>query len=185
MISADAELTNILHSSKSLVPIIDNYYPPLDFIIQFNNALVNEHFESLLFYNFKNCNFYDISHFLRSIDFDLNLNNNLSFESLFEKFYEIIYHSFTLFVPKIKIYNKYSLIWANAELRDCIIKKKCAHKKFKLFPSDANYNNFSNLRKKCKHLITIFHDQYISNIENSIQTNIKPFWNYVNSLKKS
>lgn len=34
-------------------------------------------------------------------------------------------------------------------------------------------------------MITICHDQYISNIENSIQTNIKPFWNYVNSLKKS
>jgi len=184
MISADAVLTNILHSLESLVPIIDYYHPSLDFIIQFNNALVSEHFNSPVVYNFKNCNFDDISHFLRSIDFDLNLNNNLSFESLIETFYEIIYHYFSLFVPKTKIYNKYSLIWANAELRDCIIKKKCAHKKIKLFPSDANYFDFSNLRKKYKHLITISHDQYISNIENSIQTNIKPFWNYVNSLKK-
>jgi len=185
MISADVELTNILHSLESLVPIIDNYHPPLDFIVLFNSALVNEHFESPLAYNFKNCNFDDISHFLRSIDFDLNLNNNLSFESLIDKFYEIIYHSFSLFVLKTKIYNKYSLIWANAELRDCIIKKKCAHKKYKLFPSDSNYYDFSNLRKKFKHLITICHDQYISNIENSIQTNIKPFWNFFNSLKKS
>lgn len=40
-------------------------------------------------------------------------------------------------------------------------------------------------RKKSKHLITISHAQHISNIENSIQTNIKPFWKYVNSLKES
>lgn len=110
MISAEAELTNILHSLESIVPIIDNYHPPLDFIIQFNNALINEHFESQYVYNFKNSNFNDISHFLRSIDFDLNLNNNLSFELQIEKFYEIIYHSFNLFVPKTKIYNKKSLI---------------------------------------------------------------------------
>jgi len=116
MISADVELTNILNSLESIVPIIDNYHPSLDFIVLFNSALVNEHFESPLVYNFKNYNFDDISHFLRSIDFDLNLNNNLSFESLIDKFYEIIYHSFSLFVPKTKIYNKYSLIWANVEL---------------------------------------------------------------------
>lgn len=64
--------------------------------------MVNEHYESPLAYNFKNCNYNDIFHFLWSIDFDLNLNNNLSLESLIEKCYEIIYHSFNLFVPKQK-----------------------------------------------------------------------------------
>jgi len=51
MISADVELTNILHLLESLVPIIDNYHTPLDFIIQFNIALVNKHFESPLIKN--------------------------------------------------------------------------------------------------------------------------------------
>jgi len=37
-----------------------------------------------------------------------------------------------LFVPKTKIYNIYSPAWANAELRNLIIKKKYAHKKYKL-----------------------------------------------------
>jgi len=44
---------------------------------------------------------------------------------------------------------------------------------------------FSELRKKCKKLNQISHDQYISDLENSLQINIKPFWNYVNSLKKT
>lgn len=44
---------------------------------------------------------------------------------------------------------------------------------------------FPNLRKKYKQLNQICHDQYISDIENSLQINIKPFWNYLNSLKKT
>lgn len=54
--------------------------------------------KSPLAYNLKNCNFYDISLLFSNIDFDLNLNNNLSSEALIEKFYEIIYHFFSLFV---------------------------------------------------------------------------------------
>jgi hypothetical protein len=90
-----------------------------------------------------------------------------------------------LFVPKTKIYNSYSPAWANTELRNLIIKKKCAYKKYKLSTFIANYTEFSELRKKCKKLNQISHDQYISDLENSLQINIKPFWNYVNSLKKT
>lgn len=105
MISDDAELTNIFQSLESLVPKIDNYHLPLDFLITFNYALINQHYESQLVYNFKNCNFNKISHFLSNIYFDLNLNNNSSFEALIKTYYEIINHSFNLFVLKTKIYN--------------------------------------------------------------------------------
>lgn len=64
---------------------------------------------------------------------------------------------------------------ANPELRKLIINKKCAHKKYKLPPSPANYIEFSKLWKKCKQLIKICHDQYILDTENSLQINIKPF----------
>lgn len=65
---------------------------------------------SLRLCNFKNCNYNDIFNFLSNIYFDLNLNNNSSFEAFIETFYEIIYHSFNFFAPKTKIYNNYSLI---------------------------------------------------------------------------
>lgn len=69
MISANAELTNILYSLESHVPKIDDYRPPSNFLIKFNNVLVNEHLESPLVYNFKNFYFNGISHFLSNIDF--------------------------------------------------------------------------------------------------------------------
>lgn len=64
-------------------------------------------------------------------------------------------------------------------------KKKLAHKKFKLISSHDNYLEFSCLRKECKILISYSYSQHIFNIENNIQTNIKHFWNYIKSLKKS
>lgn len=142
--------------------------------------------ECPIIYNFNRCNFNEIVNFLSNIDFDSNLNNNnISFEKTVTKFYEIINHTFSLFVPKTKIFNNYSPVWADKNLRNLIIKKKLAHKKFKLFSSHDNYVEFSRLRKESKILISKSYSQHIFNIENNIQTNIKHFWNYIKSLKKS
>jgi hypothetical protein len=117
IISADADLINILRLLESLVPTIDNYQPPLDFIIQLKIALDKEHFESPFVYNFKNSNFDDITQIIKSIDSDHNLNHNSSFKPLIETFNEIKYNTFNLLVSKTKIYDKYSIIWENSE--DC------------------------------------------------------------------
>jgi hypothetical protein len=153
-------------------------------IIKFKYSSVSDFYESSYIFNFKKCNFNDISLFLSNIDFDLNINKDLSLDAIVDTFYEIIYHSFNLFVPKIKIYNNYSPVWANPKLRNLIIQKRCVHKIYKIYHSPANYIEFSELWKKCKQLIKICHNQYISDIENSLQINIKPFWKYVNSIKK-
>lgn len=182
MLSDQAELTSI-YLSDSLVPSIDKYHPPIEFLIKFEKSLFSEHLESPYIFNLKKCKFNEITQFLSNIDFDLNLDNNLSLDAIINKFHEIIYHSFNLFVPKI--YNNNSIVWSNAELRNLIIEKKAAHKKYKLFPSLNNYFKFSKLRKKVKLLNLNCHTRYIADIENSISLNIKPFWNYVNSLKKS
>jgi hypothetical protein len=184
MLSDQAELTSI-YLSDSLVPSIDKYHPPIEFLIKFKKPLLSEHLEPPYIFNFKKCKFNEITQFLSNIDFDLNLDVNLSLDDIIIKFHEIIYHSFDLFVPKTKIYNNYSIVWSNAELRNLIIEKKAAHKKYKLFPFLDNYFKFSELRKKVKLLNLNCHNRYIANIENSISLNIKPFWKYVNSLKKS
>lgn len=183
-LSSEVELTSIVHSSESVVPIIDDHHPPLELYIQFTDFSLHNSYEFPLVYNFKNCNFNEISLFLSKIDFELNLDNNLSFDAQISKFYEIIYHTFSLHVHKTKIFNNFSPVWANAELRKLIIDKKCAHKKFKLSHSQRDYLIFSNIRKKCKQLVSFCHTQLITNIENSIQTSIKPFWKYINSQKK-
>lgn len=124
MLSDQAELTSI-YLSDSLVPSIDKYHPPIEFLIKFKKSLFSEHLESPYIFNFKKFKFNEITQFLSYIDFDLNLDNNLSLDAIINKFHEIIYHSFNLFVPKTKIYNNYFIVWSNAELRNLIIYKKC------------------------------------------------------------
>lgn len=80
------------------------------------------------FFNFKKCNFYDLSLFLSNIDFDLNLNQDLSLDALIITFYGIIYYLFSLFVSQTIIYNNYFSIWANAELISFTIKNNLTHK---------------------------------------------------------
>lgn len=101
---------------ESLVPTVDNYYPSLELFIKFTKSWVFNNYESPLVYNFKNFIFNKIYHFLSIIDFELSLNNNLSFEALVDKIYEIIDHSSSLFVSKIKINTDFLPMWANTEL---------------------------------------------------------------------
>lgn len=103
-------------------------HSPLDFVIKFKYSSVSDFYESSYTINLKKVNFNDISLFLSNIGFDLNLNKDLSLDVIVDTFYEIVYHSFNLFVSKTKIYNNYSPVWANLELRNFIIKNKCAHK---------------------------------------------------------
>ena len=74
--------------------------------------------------------------------------------------------------------------WLNSELKHLLIGKKFAHLNYKTARTDSNYDIFSKIRTRCKKLNNILYDKYIENTENNIKTNIKNFWNYVNSLKK-
>uniref|UniRef100_A0A2S2NJ55 Putative RNA-directed DNA polymerase n=1 Tax=Schizaphis graminum TaxID=13262 RepID=A0A2S2NJ55_SCHGA len=186
MINDNVEIISLNHSSESLIPKIDYHHPPLDIFLKFVNSNFNTTYEYPIIYNFNKCNFNEISNFLSNIDFESNLNNKIfSMDEIVTKFYEIIHHTFSLFVPKTKIFNNYSPVWADANLRNLIVEKKLAHKKFKLCPSPGNYLEFSRLRKECKILTSKNYSENLRHIENSIQTNIKPFWKYINTLKKN
>lgn len=186
MINDNVEIISLNHSSESLIPKIDYHHPPLDIFLKFVNSNFNPTSEYPIIYNFNKCDFNEISNFLSNIDFESNLNNKIfSMDEIVTTFYEIIHHTFSLFVPKTKIFNNYSPVWADANLRNLIVRKKLAHKKFKLCSSPENYLEFSRLCKECKILTSKNYSDNLRHIENSIQTNIKPFWKFVNTLKKN
>lgn len=108
-------------------------------------------------------------------------------ESAVNKFYKIIFHSFNIYVLKIKINPcfKHNVSWSNPFLRNCINFKKIAHKQFKLTNFQDDYSIFSKLRRKCKNLSQIAHSIYIIKIENNINKNMKSFWKYIQSLKSN
>lgn len=73
--------------------------------------------------------------------------------------------------------------WFSRDLKDLVIKKKIAHKKFKISGCPQDLDNFRNLRGRCKALASECRESYIRKVEDSIPHNIKSFWSHVSSLK--
>lgn len=104
MLSEKTDLTSI-YSVDSLVYSIDKYHPPIELLIKFEKFKLSDHYEWPCIYNIKKCNFDEISHFLSNIDFNLNLNNDLSLDSTIDIFYEkkfIIYIHLVCLFLKLK-----------------------------------------------------------------------------------
>lgn len=85
---------------------VDNYHPFFDLVIKFKNSSVSDFYQSSYIFNFKKCNFNDISLFIFNIDFDLNLNKNLSLDALVDTFYEIILFWKLKFIIIITLYGQ-------------------------------------------------------------------------------
>lgn len=60
-------------------------------------------------------------------------------------------------------------------------KKKIAHLNFIKLNSEQNYILFSNIRKQCKNQSRLDYKNYLNNVQNSITTNSKFFWNHIKS----
>jgi len=83
------------------------------------------------------------------------------------KFYEIIFHSFDTFVLKFLLNTNsvQNIKWSYKSLKNLIRLKNLAHKKYKLINSNADYDTFLGLRKKCKNSSLLAHNQFISNLK--------------------
>jgi len=165
LIFSDTQINNI-RKSLSLTPIFDAYHPPLELIYPLTTSpftLV----ESLtpIMYNFNSCNFDEMCTFLSEFDFIYNFKN-LSFAAATSKFYEIIRHTFNVYVTKFKFNPNHNqnIAWKDPVLRNLIQLKKQAHKQFKLSNSQTDYFTFSELRKKCKALSVQVHANHILKI---------------------
>ncbi|KAF0760449.1 MI domain-containing protein [Aphis craccivora] len=120
----------ILHFNYSLIPLIDSYYPPLDFIYSLEISEILDEPNSPELFNYNSCNYLEIIEFLENIDILANIIN-LDLDNAILKFYDILNHICNLFIPKTKLNRQfnYSLPWSNYDLRNLIKEKKLAHKK--------------------------------------------------------
>lgn len=64
-------------------------------------------------------------------------------------------------------------------LQNLIMKKKLAHRKYKKYGKLEDYNEFYNLRKICKHQVTVEHDYFLQKTEESVHSNPMSFWQFI------
>ncbi|KAL4130755.1 hypothetical protein QTP88_008147 [Uroleucon formosanum] len=117
LIFSDSQINNI-RKSLSLTPICDAYHPPLELIYPLITSPVTL-VESLtpIIYNFNLCNFDEMCSFLSEFDFIYNFKN-LSLAAATSKFYEIIRHTFDVYVTKFKFdpNNNQNITWKDPVL---------------------------------------------------------------------
>lgn len=91
----------------------------------------------------------------------------------------------TDFVPYKSLSTKDKPPWFNPRLSEAKNAKNKAHKKFKDSNCESNRLRFIQLRNDFDTLHKFLYNQYIFKIENSLKSNPKSFWLYLNSLRKT
>ena len=163
----------------------DDYHPPLDIIVPFNfNNKNSSHLCDGYYRDFKSANFNLLNDYLGSIAWDSLLAHG-SLDDMVNIFYNTIYSAIEIYVPLKRISSGKFPRWFSPELKHCIIEKKKAHKRYKISGLQRDYREFSEMRLICKRLLVESNKNFITSIENSLTTNPKQFWNYVNSKRKS
>lgn len=161
----------------------DTYHPPLSINVPLNNKFTNLKYSGTV-YDFKKCDFDSICDYLQHQDWSF-LHTISDLETIVNIFYKVLYTAIDTFVPKKKLYCSSYPVWFTKELIESIKNKKIAHRCYKNSNSDANYQEFSKLRSKCKTLSRECYLAYISEVEDNIHGNSKCFWNFVQSSRKS
>lgn len=161
---------------------IDIYHPPLT--VTFTHNITNYLSCYDYTYNWRAGNYISIIKYLGNVDFIGYFNKN-SIENCLNLFYYHIRYIMDHFIPKIQIRESEYPKWFSKELRTLIKQKKIAHNIYKYSNNITNYQKFSNLRTKCKHLRHRDYTFHIQISQNAVKSNPKLFWKFVNENNKN
>lgn len=136
-------------------------------------------------YNFNSSNLENLNNYYSSIGWDnLLLCHNI--DEMIDTFYKTIFDGIDQLVPYKLVYvnnNKYPK-WFNKELIYAIKKKKIAHARYAQTGEANDYTTFSVLRSTCKTLSKQLYNDYIQDVQVSLNANPKLFWSYLKEVKK-
>jgi len=173
---------NVINDNHTLLPLDSMYHPALSVelpILPFKYLEYNEQM-----YDFVNCDYNSIRSNLASLDWN-GIFNGLDINDTVNIFYENIFKIINAYCPIKTVYLTKHPHWFSSSLKKLILDKKIAHKTYKQSPNSYNYNKFSNLRACCKAQNKIDYNIFIQKTQNSITSNPKLFWKYVNSKRST
>ena len=173
---SDSDYLKVLHSDNAmdLIPCdehhISAYFEYNDFF--FNN---HKHFEKFFLYNSIDVDKFNylISKFDFSFlnIFDLN-SCNIDIDFIINKFCSLLYSAISQSVPiHYHTLNEFPS-WYDIELIKLIYDKKQIHRLWCCTGEESDYNDFKFLRALCKTRTRFLYNLYLTNIQNSIKSNI-------------
>lgn len=184
----DLAITDLPSTSVKVVeaePIckVDRHHPPLYIELNIAPVRVPPQHEVQQF-NYRRGDYAAISRKIESVNWWSELNE-LEVDHAVERFYSILRPIIESHVPlRPRRDHKYP-IWFTRELIALVRRKEKAHKKFKKSRSQSDYRLFSQNRKQLKALMKSCEKSYLDNLQSLSVSQVKPFWSYAKSLRKS
>lgn len=170
-------------SSESLVPI-DNHHPVLLVSLalskgKWHSAPFNE-----ISYNFSKVDFLQLYMTIRNADWNCVLEKN-NVDDAVACFYEVFYSCLNQHTrASSQRLSKYPY-WYTVEIVSKIKEKDKFRKFFKRTGNPTHLENFRQCRSTLKRLVKLSYENYVRRTEESLATNPKKFWNFINSKKFS
>lgn len=176
----------VTESHDSLVNI-DTHHPPLfiDLTVTLDNTKYRSQSKTTPshVFHYKNGNFSSLNKSIKELKWD-NLLDKSDINLALDIFYENINRLKACHIPQKQITDFKFPIWTTAELKDLIIKKKCAHKHMKKNPLDITLRSlFTSLRRTCKIKASNDYRAYIHKIETKLTSDPSKFWPYLKNMK--
>ena len=137
-------------------------------------------------YNFNKMNAEEMNHCLSYVNwFDFIDFNIFSFDDCIHNFYQLLHELIDVTVPKFQVRTSSYPNWYSMELINLIQHKKKIHLQWKSTRDPDVYIEFKKYRALCKFNSRVCYRIYINKVEYSISQDIKFFWRFFNTLKKS
>lgn len=177
--SEDIRTVAVIRSSSGLVPI-DVYHPPTTTKIKLQVKYLEEIEHRKL--NYRKADYELLSETIKNINWDFI--GTTSTDNALSLFYDSVRDIIRSFVPQYKKKNRHPF-WFSSDLIKLLKQKEKLRQKWKKNETQENYSIYSDLRAQCKTKIAACHKHYIEHIQRNIQSNIKLFWAYSKSKRKT
>lgn len=134
--------------------------------------------------NIRKCDIDFVLHQIQRMNYPL-LDDTSSVDSHFSEFCSLLSSTIRRASPPKFMGTRRFPIWFSPELKSLIVKKKTLHRRFKQTHDDQTYLQFCGVRAACKRLARECYSLYIQGVDCSIQGNVRAFWSYMKSSRKS
>ena len=135
-------------------------------------------------FNFAKCDFSALYNAINSTNW-ASLESISNVNSRCTEFYNLLMDSIRAHVPTKQTLRRQFPAWFTRELIILSKLKESARRIYLKQKSDITYNKYSSLRSRFKKLSSLVYKEFVNNTENSIKSNPKNLWKFVNSKRKS
>ena len=173
---------NMIEEVKYAEPIGRSDHCVLDFIVKVNRWNTNQGKETFR-YNYKKANFKDLKEAL-SIDWEICLGEK-SCKEMTEEFMNILEEKMDTYIPKTRTNLRKGKVPLSKECVCSIRKKHRLWEKYMRNRTDENYRAYTKARNKLKGTLLRERKVREKDIAKSAKSNVKNFWKFINSKRKT